>query len=208
MARVRLNEAIQLDRLKSIVPIDNLDIVVFGENKKNSIATQNLNSCHTVAIVSRKAALLAHIAPGPPAGAHFAPFLPANQQQDLTPGDLWVRSKIGELLNTFERKKVHFENEGSVGVLVFGLHQGKTALPDQVKYIIERVEKVTKAPVMTKSYYGLGRTENRSFNKSVVLIEQFATGQLPRVWVEDDLVPLLPAPSSSTGSTAVASSSR
>ena len=46
--------------------MDQLDMIEFGKNGKYSIATQDLNFCHAVAIVPRKAAQLVHIAPNSP----------------------------------------------------------------------------------------------------------------------------------------------
>ena len=207
MARARLEQAIVDGNLKSIVPMNDLDTVVFGKDRKYSIATMDLNSCHAVAIISTKAALLAHIAPGPPEEFDIALLPPAQQNEALTLGDRWIRHKIPEVTKRFDNEKIHFENEGSVGIVVFGLLEGETALPDQLEYIAETIEKDIRVPVTTKSYHVLGEGSSRSPNKGFILIEGFATGQPPIAWVEDDPISLLPVASSSSGSTTVASSS-
>ena len=69
--------------------------------------------------------------------------------------DKWIRLKTVELMNFLKEKRIHFGNEGSVGVLVLGLHEGETALADQVEYVKESVEKVVKAPVTTVLSCGL-----------------------------------------------------
>ena len=193
MARVRLLQVEQLGRLQSRVPMNEHDIVIFGEGGKFSLATEDLNSCHAVAIVSKKAAILAHIAP--------------NSLDQNFSSEAWIKLKLDEVIQRFEDNRVHFENQGSVGVLVFGLWQGEIALPDQVDYIATNIEKVTEVAVTTRSYHVLKTRESRTYNKCVVLIEGLAIGHLPRVWVEDDQIPLFSMASSSTGTTTVAPSS-
>ena len=207
MAFARLEQVRGLGSLKSIVPVNGLDIVVFGEDGKYSIGTVNLNSCHAVAITSTKAALLAHISPHPTTEAEFAELPPAQQDEALTLGDTWIRHKIPEVIKRFKAKKIHFENEASVGIVVFGLWQGEIALPDQLNYIAATIEEEIGVPVTTKSYRVIDVKESWIPNNVCVLIEGFATGQLPLVWVENDQISLLPAASSSSGSTTVASSS-
>ena len=199
MARVRLMYVERLGRLKSRVPMNENDIVIFGEEGKFSLATVDLNSCHAVAIVSKKAAILAHIAPLPP-------FKPNEPSQSFFSSEAWIKYKLDEVIQRFEDNRVNFENQGSVDVLVFELWKGEIALPDQVEYIAANIEKVTEVAVTTKPYHVLEDTEPRTFNKCVVIIEGLAIGHLPRVWVEDDQIPLLSVASSSTGSTNVASS--
>ena len=199
MARVRLLQVERLGRLKSLVPINECDSVIFGEEGKFSLTTKDLTSCHAVAIVSKKAAILAHIAPLP----H-----PKNKSgQNFPSSEAWIKHKLDEVIQRFEDNKVHFENQGSVGVMVFGLWKGKIALPDQVDYIAANIEKVAAVAVTTKSYHVLESEETRSLNKCVVLIEGLAIDHLPRVRVEDNQIPLPPVASGSTGSTTVVSSS-
>ena len=62
MAATRLQEMQNRNLLKTIVQINDLDIVRYGEVGKYCLATKDLNSCHAVAIISKKAAILPHTA--------------------------------------------------------------------------------------------------------------------------------------------------
>lgn len=66
MAATMIEQARRNQRLKSEVPMNGFDIVRFGEDHKYAIATQDLNACHAIAIISTKAAILGHIAPSSP----------------------------------------------------------------------------------------------------------------------------------------------
>ena len=135
MAAVQLQAIIREKQLKAMVPMDKFDIVEYGVDEKYSLATANLNSCHAVAIVFRKAAILAHIAPG----------APGDLAQQFTSADAWVTFKIGQVVQCVKDNSAPFDVQGSGCVLVNGLFPpGKMALPDQVRIVAHAVQKVAR----------------------------------------------------------------
>ncbi|KAL8992128.1 MAG: hypothetical protein Q9169_007347, partial [Polycauliona sp. 2 TL-2023] len=131
MANALINEALRTERLKSLVDMNKYDMVQFGKDQKFSIATKNLNSCHGVAIISRKAAILGHIAPGHkgfPLGETYAEWFTKGLVQYVTKAE----------------NRPYFEDQGTNGVVVVGFTQDQDggtaiALPDQVEVIAQRL---------------------------------------------------------------------
>jgi len=66
MAAARLQRAEDRNELKKVVEMKGLDILRFGESGKYYLATRDLNGCQAVIIFSKKATILAHIAPQAP----------------------------------------------------------------------------------------------------------------------------------------------
>ncbi|KAL8798383.1 MAG: hypothetical protein Q9182_006705 [Xanthomendoza sp. 2 TL-2023] len=182
MTVARINSERSSNRLKSDVPMNRLDIVRYGESGKYSIATQNLNSCHAVAIISRKAAILAHIAPS----------APVQLLQAFQTGDSWTKHMMDCIMDCFRANKSHFENQGAGGIIVFGSFQGASVLPDQVQILADKVQNVMKLPAKDVSYkvYIGGDDRDNEANKGAVLVQGNAAGQLPIVWVEENHIPL------------------
>ena len=198
MAVARLEQAKTLSRLKAIVAMNDFDIVRFGEENKYSLATKDLNSCHAVVIVSRKAAILAHIAPNSP-----------DSVRNQYPTSMaWITYKINQVVQCFTTNKGYFENQGPGGIVVYGIFNNEVALPDQLKLIAATVQNKMQLAVKGASYKILEKQDSRGQNKGVVLIEGVAIGQLPLIWVEDRQVPVPQAASARTASTTTASSSK
>lgn len=188
MADAQINQA--GNRLKCKVAMNKMAIVRFGEEvqgfKRFCIATENLNSCHGVAIISRKAAALGHIAPRHP---HFPP---GETYAEYFTGGMTQLVKLAE-------NKGCFENQGTNGVLVVGFEVVKTqgadvrqyVLPYQVSAMAESLQKnlgldakvVEYGPVMKSSH--ITRPD-----QGKVFIEGFESGQLPVMWVEENQVHL------------------
>lgn len=179
MAASMMQQAINNKRLKSLVPMNGFDIVRFGEvvgkDQKYAIATQNLNACHAVAIISMKAAILGHIAPGSP---------------DFPTGEQWIEYMVSRFLERVDANKESFEKQGSGGVVVFGVYNNLIALPEQVETLVSAIRKAIDSIPQTLPYPVLGPLEIRGPHKGMVYIEGFGAGQLPVVWVEDRQVPL------------------
>ncbi|KAI4188408.1 MAG: hypothetical protein LQ346_005322 [Caloplaca aetnensis] len=183
MARQLTRQSRDNGTLMLDVPIDGLGIVRFGEiidgYKKYSIATEDLNSCHAVAIVSKKAAVLGHIAPSNPLAST---------------GEAWTEFMVGRILAmvTNEANKYCFEDQGTDGIVVFGINDQGLVLPDQVRILYEKIaHALGHAPRLVE--YPVDWSYNHaSPNKGTVFIEGNESGQLPVVWVEDRQVSLEP----------------
>ena len=185
-------------RLQNMVAMNAYDIVCFGNRGKYSLATENLNSCHAIIIVSKKAAILAHI----------APHSPDNIRSQYPTSALWISHKIDQVVQCFNNNKSNFENQGPGGIVVYGILNKEVALPDQLKLILGTIQSKMQISPQGASYKILEAGAPRGPNKGVVLIEGIAANQLPRVWVEDREILLSQTVSKKTTSTATASSSK
>ncbi|KAL8928739.1 MAG: hypothetical protein Q9208_001517 [Pyrenodesmia sp. 3 TL-2023] len=183
MAAVMIEQAISSKRLKCMVPMNGFDIVRFGEvvgeDQKYAIATQNLNACHAVAIVSKKAAILGHFAPR-------SPGFPT----DFPSGDQWIAHMVNRFLERVLENKELFEKQGSGGIVVVGVYNNSIALPEQVAILMTAIRTAIESKPHTVTYPVLGSLIHRSPNKGMVFIEGSGTGWLPVVWVEDRQVSL------------------
>ena len=187
MANARLERERRANRLK-MVQMNKEDIVIFGQDNKFSIATDRLNSCHALAIVSKQAAILAHIAPSAPDVPEDGP---ANPLVRFPTGDLWVQEMLREIVQRLRDNRKYFENVDSGGVVVYGMKDNKCALPHQVDRIASAVGKIIKRDVGRVSYdIDLSKRDWSLTNKVVVLVEGIAVGQLPNLWVDDRKVEL------------------
>jgi len=198
MAAARLLQVQNLNLAKPMVQMDKVDIIRFGEAGKYCLATDRLNSCHAVAVVSKKAAILAHI----------APHAPEHIRHKFSSADDYIKTMMTTVINCFKENKKYFDNQGSGGIVVYAMHDGKIALPDQVKIVAAAIKMIMGLNATPVPYKVLGSKEPRGPNKGVVLIEGQKSGQLPVVWVEDKTVPTPGAGSSSAGSTSAAASSK
>ncbi|KAL8820872.1 MAG: hypothetical protein Q9223_000991 [Gallowayella weberi] len=200
MTVARIAAERKLNRLKSDVPMNHLDIVCYGENGRYSIATQNLNGCHAVAIISRKAAILAHIAPS----------APVQWLQAFPSGDSWSQHMMNRILQCFLANKIHFENQDAGGIIIFGSWDGAMALPDQVRILAYNVKEIMNLDTRAVPYkvYTEDDTRDNEANKGAVLVQGIAAGQLPILWLEEHQIPLDDKAPPSMPSTITASSSK
>ncbi|KAF6230688.1 hypothetical protein HO173_011040 [Letharia columbiana] len=168
--------------------MDQVGFLRFTANGKSCLGTSDLNSCTAVAIVSSKAAILAHIAPRP-----------SDRNKSQATGDDHVKAKMKEVRDLLVEHQSDFTNQGSDGVLVYAVYQGKVALEDQVKIIGAQLN-AWKLPTTPVRYQVLEAKQDRGPAKGTVLID--ARGQKPVVWVEDTLA----TKAKSVGSSAAESS--
>lgn len=181
MARPLAEQADRNGTLMLNVPINGLGIVRFGDlvngSKRYSITTENLNSCHAVAIVSKKAAILGHIAPS-------SPLLPM--------GEAWTEFMVGRILAMMNHdlNKHCFENQGTDGIVIFGINHEGMVLPDQVRILYAKIAPAIGHAPRLVEYPVDWSVNNVSPNKGTVFIQGNESGQLPIVWVEDRQVPL------------------
>ncbi|KAL8952309.1 MAG: hypothetical protein Q9222_001761 [Ikaeria aurantiellina] len=181
MAASRWDQANAAGILKSIVPMNDFEIVRFGEDGKYCLATENLNGCNAVAIVSRRAAILGHVAPMSPDPSSFPN------------ADAWVQSFINRVLTCFYQNRAYYENQGAGGIVIYGMFDGQPGLPDQINILSESIQRYVGIVPQKKSYRVLFNDEEReaeNANKGKVLVEGNASQQLPVIWVEDDRIQL------------------
>ncbi|KAI4206286.1 MAG: hypothetical protein LQ346_001182 [Caloplaca aetnensis] len=186
MANALINQAIQTKRLACMVPMNKFGIVYFGRkdskgDQKFCIATANLNACHGVAIISRKAAVLGHAAPSHP---------------NFPPGEVYAQYFINGIVQLVNRNenKPYFENQGMDGVLVVGFSQkegGGTeiVLPHQVEVIAQTLHDTLGHKPKIVEYGPVEWSHlNTRPDKGFVFIEGYESGQLPVMWVEENQV--------------------
>lgn len=192
MASNKLEESRRRGDLQ-VVGMDQVGFLRFKTNGKYCLGTANLNSCTAVTIVSRNAAVLAHIAPRP-----------SSENKDEATGDNYVKAKMKEVTSLLEKHQSDFNNQAPGGVVVYAVYNGKVALEDQIKIIGAHL-KALKLPVKTVPYKVLEAGDSRSPGKGTVLVD--ARGKTPAVWVEDNLVGQVKgAGSAATGSSKAESS--
>ncbi|KAL8838114.1 MAG: hypothetical protein Q9170_002255 [Blastenia crenularia] len=192
MAAAQLKKVQDSGQLKRLVEMDDYDIVIFGRERKTCLATEDLNSCHAVIIVSKKAAVLAHI----------APHAPAEIRHQYPTALHWTQTMIDRVVSCVQANKSHFEDPGSGGIVVYGVYQGEIALPDQVKLLAANIEKVLRLQARPFRYQVPGTPGP---NKGIVIIEGDPMGQSPTLWVEEYKI-VLTAGSASTASGSTGSS--
>lgn len=101
------------------VQLDEIAFINFSEESKNMcLATTNLNSCHVVLVVSQSAALMAHIAPGPPYNSFH-----------LDAGDHHIEAMMSSFCTKYRRNRHLFPiNATWIGT---GIWEEEVALPYQ-----------------------------------------------------------------------------
>ncbi|KAL8648563.1 MAG: hypothetical protein Q9210_004916 [Variospora velana] len=183
MAAAQLEKVQASNLLKKMVQMDDYDIVRFGEAGKTCLATRDLNSCHAVVIVSKKAAILAHI----------APHAPTAIRDQFSTALKWTQAMMDQIIKCVQANKSYFENPGSGGIVIYGVYQGEIALPDQVKLLAASIEKILQMPARPFQYNVPG---NPGPNKGIVLIEGNPMGLQPTLWVEEKKMGLMVGPGS------------
>ena len=195
MAAAQLAKVQSSGVLQKMVQMDDYDIVRFGEAGKTCLATQDLNSCHAVIIVSKKAAVLAHIAPNIPPNASAA------VRSQFPTAQHWIQAMMAKVIKCVEANKSYFDNPGSGGIVIYGVYKGEIALPDQVKLLAANIEKLLHIPARPYQYKVPGTPGP---NKGIVVIEGHPVGLPPTLWVEANKIVLL-AGSGSAGPSKTAS---
>ncbi|KAI4246288.1 MAG: hypothetical protein L6R40_001956 [Gallowayella cf. fulva] len=186
MAAARIAEMDRLGRWgpASMVPMDEHATMVFGLDSpyKNCLATQHLNSCRVVVIISKQAALLAHI----------GPRAPNSPSPDLPSGRDWINTFMAHISLTLHsgRYKPHFENQGPGGLVIFGVLGGEPQGMEELAHLAAAVQTIINVSPKGIRYNVIQPEDPRNENKGKVLVEAISPGQYPRVWVEDYERPL------------------
>lgn len=170
-----------------VVKMNSVEYMRFQPGGKIFLGTEDLNGCTAVVIVSKNAAILAHISPRP-----------SGQNTNQATGDTHVKAKMQQLRNLLGQHLNDFK-QGTGGVVVYAVYMGEVALRDQ-KDIIEAQFKSWKLPFQSASYPVLQPGAPRPPAKGTVLVD--AGGEAPVVWVEDKAVARVKATGSSVGSSA------
>ena len=185
-----------------VFPVNRYDIAHFNPSGVMSIGNRDLNACHAVAIVSKAAAILAHIAPGPP------PLDNGKPNPRFANADEWVCSKMEEVSGCFNKERHRFENQGAGGIMVYGLLNGEP-LRDQLTIVAKAIAKMVNALPMGVDYKVINvEKEEAGPDKSIVVIEGVEPGQMPKLWVEHRQVPLIQAATINPSSSSSAPPSR
>ncbi|KIW22028.1 uncharacterized protein PV07_12568 [Cladophialophora immunda] len=123
----------------SIIRMDEVQALVFGEDDKWYQGTEALNSCFAVWVLCPLASVGAHIPPHP--GPH---------DKDPAAGDKNLVKKMRELAEKYNQKKHVFE-AGTKTVLVYARIEGKSPLPDK-KAFIEKCLKQFGVDIAMQAY--------------------------------------------------------
>ncbi|KAL8913343.1 MAG: hypothetical protein Q9171_001820 [Xanthocarpia ochracea] len=179
MAATRLSQVRQSKELKTEVQMNHFDHVIFGEDGKTCISTEDLNGCHAVAIISKKAAIL----------GHWAVWAPAHEASAYPTGEQWTSEMINRMMHRFRDLSNSFKNLGPGGIIIYGLIHGKDGDPDfymdeHVKIIAEEIKKALDIKAKEEPYKVLEMQEPRPLDKGIILIEGNTSGQSPIVWLE------------------------
>ncbi len=169
MAAAQLEQVRARNILKTTMPMNHHDIIRFGEAGMCCIATVDLNACHAVVIVSKKAAILAHIAPLPPEAI-----------RDRCPtSEDWIKDMMTQVISCFIANKQYFEHQGLGGIVIYGVHNKEIALADQVKLPMATVQKIVGSNTRPVAYNVLGSSEPRNADKGIVLVDGSQPAQPP-----------------------------
>ena len=93
---------------------------------------------------------------------------------------------VAKVVNCFTANRQHFDNQGSGGILIYGIHNKEIALEDQVKVLAATLQKIVGSNTRPVAYKVLGNSEPPSSDKGIVLVEGSQAAQSPVVWVEDN----------------------
>lgn len=154
-----------------IVEMNSVGYLHFQQEDRIYIVTHDLNGCTAVVIVSKDAAILAHISPRP-----------SEANPDQATGDAHVKTKMKQVWTLLGQHLNDFREEGTGGLIVSAVLSGKVCLEDQ-KNIIEAEFRARKLRFQSVSYPILNKGEYCPSGKGTVLVD--ASGEMPIVWVED-----------------------
>lgn len=198
MAAAKLQQVRARNILKTTVPMIHHDIIRFGEDGMWCIATVDLNACHAVIIVSKKAAILTHIAPLPPE---------AIRDKYPTSED-WIKDMMTRVISCFIANKQYFEHQGLGGIVIYGVYNKEIALADQVKLLAATVQKIVGSNTRPVAYNVIGSSEPRNADKGIVLVDGSQPAQPPVIWVEDKRYTLATPESKTVASASTSSQSK
>lgn len=159
------------------VGLNKVDIVEYGPDFK-SIGTAGLGGCSVAVIVSRRAAILAHISPRPTA---------ANAAHD---GDEHMEQMMGQVVTLYEESRQLFPPEQSavaVCAQFLGSPDNEIALPDQLEIMNRHFRGLEIAHSLKK--YTISIPYGPEFpGKGTVFVD--GSGDRPMVYVEDEIIQL------------------
>jgi len=191
MARSKFDQA-SFEKTLKVVEMNKVEFLRFRPGHL-CLGTQNLNSCTTVIIVSKDAAILAHIAPRP-----------SSSNSNQATGDQHAKAKMAEMSTLLSQHLDDFKL-GPGGIIVYAVYNGQSALQDQ-KQIIEAHYAAWKLPLKSVPYQVLDAGKKGGIAKGQVLID--ARQGLPIVWIEDRQVGEVKIKSSSAAGSSKAGSAK
>jgi hypothetical protein len=158
------------------VEMNSYDGVVYGRTK-TCIGTDQLGACHAVVIVSRKAAIVGHVAPRPPSSTYT--------YEDA--GNDHVANFMDRLINYSWVYESLFPSDPNAWVIcaTFG---GEVALPNQQEIIIAKLDDAGFQVDASRTYKVPFTASNP--DRGSVFVD--GRGDTIKVWVEEKLVYSVP----------------
>ena len=160
-------------RQKVLVGMDGVKFLAFGTEGRNILLTQDLNGCSGVVIVSRLAAILAHIAP-----------CPDMRTNDPNAGLKHVRDRMREVMTLYQTYRGYFIR-GNETLVISAMNECQISLPHH-KELIEKLLEHFELTHATVTYLVLPARQPRWTSKGTIVID--GRRPIPQVYVEDQLI--------------------
>lgn len=152
-----------------LVPMNEVMSCHWGPDQQ-FLATEGLNGCTAIAILSKFAGVLAHVAP----------------MTEVATGDQNTRELLQRVIQAYNTGRQHNVFPPATSVVLAAVYQGNVALPDAVD-LIKRVLNRLEIPIMYKEYRVRERRQLRmSGETSIVLRGQ--SGCDPEVYINNQRV--------------------
>ncbi|CAK1366609.1 hypothetical protein CB0940_09031 [Cercospora beticola] len=134
------------------------------------LATEGLNSCTAVAIVSRNGSVLAHIAP----------------RTESVPGDDNVRVLMQSVIQHYNsRKQAGLSPDSTTSIVLTAVYGGNIALPNQINTIRLVLDRLG-LPIVFQQYRVHEIGEHRREGETSIIVHG-RHGRDPRIYVNDRL---------------------
>ncbi|KAL2431444.1 hypothetical protein ABEF95_009027 [Exophiala dermatitidis] len=156
-----------------LVPMNQVGIALRSPTRPYGyLATEGLNGCTGVAIISSTAGILAHVAPLPPGSTSTTQL--ASGHQNLV-------AKIQGMINLYNTHKSHFPQGRSC--IVAAVYQNAVALPDAIRTITAVLDRLG-LPIKIIYYNVLNAGVARLPGQTSVVIDATAEGW-PKMFVNN-----------------------
>lgn len=147
------------------------------DTQVQNLVTGCLNACTAIAIISPKAAILAHIGPLSNGTTGIEP--------GTDPGPEHVTSLLTQMETLFLRNREKFDP--SETWVVAGIWQNGPSMADGIHLANQMLRQYNLQPKW-KSYQVLKRGQPRMSGQTTVVIEAYQRGAMPRVYLNNDQI--------------------
>ncbi|KIX03846.1 uncharacterized protein Z518_07399 [Rhinocladiella mackenziei CBS 650.93] len=156
-----------------LVPMNEVGIA-FWSSTRHYLATEGLNGCTGVAIISRTAGILAHIAPLPP----------NTQSNNNNSGHENLVRKMQRVITLYNTYRAHFPEGRSC--IVAAVYQNAVALPEAVQTITAVLNRLGLPIKIT--YYNVLESGTARFPGQTSIVIDANAGGWPKMYVNNQEV--------------------